>query len=188
MFLERLLQTNRPLAEAALAWQQDGTILPDTYVIDLDALVENASTMLSVAENHGVRLYFMLKQLGRNPLVASTLAGMGFAGVVCVDFREALVMEGEGIPLGNVGHLVQTPAAVLRRILGARPDIMTVYSLEKAKIPTPSPEDEAETKATGRVAPGSVSFVPSVAGLYLAYEAARIIWEGNKINDENPRD
>lgn len=132
MFLERLLQTNRPLAEAALAWQQDGTILPDTYVIDLDALVENASTMLSVAENHGVRLYFMLKQLGRNPLVASTLAGMGFAGVVCVDFREALVMEGEGIPLGNVGHLVQTPTAVLRRILGARPDIMTVYSLEKA--------------------------------------------------------
>ena len=132
MFLKRLVQTNRPLAEIALAWQQDGTILPDTYVIDLDALTENAAAMLSVAKGHGVRLYFMLKQLGRNPLVGAALADMGFAGAVCVDFREALALADAGIPLGNVGHLVQTPVAALARILAARPDIMTVYSVEKA--------------------------------------------------------
>ena len=33
----------------------------------------------------------------------------------------------------------------------------------------------AETKATGRTAPGSVSYVPSVAGLYLAYAAVEKI-------------
>ena len=30
MFLDRLMERNRPLAEVALKWQQDGTILPDT--------------------------------------------------------------------------------------------------------------------------------------------------------------
>lgn len=132
MFLNRLLETNPALADLSLAWQQDGTLLPDTYVIDLDALCENAEAMKAVADRHDISLYFMLKQLGRNPLVARRLSELGLAGAVCVDAREALVMAGEGIPLGNVGHLVQTPVAALGRILAARPDIMTVYSVEKA--------------------------------------------------------
>ena len=37
MFLDRLLETNRALAELALSWVDDGTILPDTYLIDLHA-------------------------------------------------------------------------------------------------------------------------------------------------------
>ena len=132
MFLRRLLETNWALAEVALAWQRDATLLPDTYVIDLDAVLENAELMLDEADRHDVRLYFMLKQLGRNPLVARRLAELGFDGAVCVDAREALVMAGSGVPLGNVGHLVQTPVAALGRVLAARPDIMTVYSVEKA--------------------------------------------------------
>ena len=132
MFLKRLLETNRPLAEAALGWQRDGTLLPDTYVIDLDAVLENAVAMLDVAGRCNVSLYFMLKQLGRNPLVARCLSELGFAGAVCVDAREALVMAEAGVPLGNVGHLVQTPVSALGRVLAARPDIMTVYSVEKA--------------------------------------------------------
>lgn len=132
MFLDRLLETNRALAELALSWVDDGTILPDTYLIDLDTLCENAQAMKGEADARGIILYFMLKQLGRNPVVARHLVELGFAGAVCVDFREALVMVDNKIPLGNVGHLVQTPHAALRRIIGARPDIMTVYSVEKA--------------------------------------------------------
>lgn len=132
MFLDRLLQSNAALAELALSWQQDGTILPDTYVIDLDAITRNAERMQEEAVCHGIRLYFMLKQLGRNPLVAHRLMDVGLPGAVCVDFREALAMAADGIPLGNVGHLVQVPHAALGAIVGARPDIMTVYSLEKA--------------------------------------------------------
>ena len=41
-------------------------------------------------------------------------------------------MAEAGVPLGNVGHLVQTPRAAMERIVAARPDIMTVYSVEKA--------------------------------------------------------
>lgn len=132
MFLDRLLETNRPLAELALAWQQDGTILPDTYVLDLDMITKNAEAMKAEADLYGISLYFMLKQIGRNPVIGQRLAELGFAGAVCVDFREALIMVEAGVPLGNVGHLVQTPRAAMERIVAARPQIMTVYSVEKA--------------------------------------------------------
>ena len=132
MFLDRLLKTNEPLAQLAFAWQQDGTVLPDTYLIDLDMLTKNAESIKAAADAHDIKLYFMLKQLGRNPMLAHHLADLGYAGAVCVDFREALVMAEAGVPLGNVGHLVQTPRAAMERIVAARPDIMTVYSVEKA--------------------------------------------------------
>lgn len=132
MFLDRLLKTNEPLAQLAFAWQQDGTVLPDTYLIDLDMLTKNAESIKAAADAHDIKLYFMLKQLGRNPILAHHLANLGYAGAVCVDFREALVMAEAGVPLGNVGHLVQTPRAAMERIVAARPDIMTVYSVEKA--------------------------------------------------------
>ena len=132
MFLDRLIETNRPLAELALAWEADGTILPDTYLVDLDMILRNASVMKEAADGAGIALYFMLKQLGRNPLLGRRLSGLGLAGAVCVDFREALVMAEAGVPLGNVGHLVQTPRAALGCILAARPEVMTVYSVEKA--------------------------------------------------------
>ena len=44
---------------------------------------------------------------------------MGYVGAVCVDFREALTMVENQIPLGNVGHLVQIPRAALKKILRA---------------------------------------------------------------------
>ena len=133
MFLERLLNTNEPLVSAAFDMQQHGVILPDTYILDLDMITCNAEAMKKEADSYGIKLYFMLKQLGRNPLVAKRIQEIGFEGVVCVDFREALTMKENGIRLGNVGHLVQTPWAAMEEIVAAHPDIMTVYSVEKAK-------------------------------------------------------
>lgn len=132
MFLDRLVKTNRPLAELALDWEAKGVVFPDTYLIDLDMVLKNAAALKAAADERGISLYFMLKQLGRNPILGRRIAELGLAGAVCVDFREALVMAEAGVPLGNVGHLVQTPHAVLGRILAAHPDIMTVYSVEKA--------------------------------------------------------
>lgn len=133
MFLERLLNTNEPLVSAAFDMQQHGVILPDTYILDLDMITCNAEAMKKEADSYGIKLYFMLKQLGRNPLVAKRIQEIGFEGVVCVDFREALTMKENGIRLGNVGHLVQIPWAAMEEIVAAHPDIMTVYSVEKAK-------------------------------------------------------
>lgn len=172
MFLDRLVETNRPLAELALAWEADGTVLPDTYLIDLDMICRNASLMKAAADDAGISLYFMLKQLGRNPILGHRLAELGLSGAVCVDFREALVMAEAGVPLGNVGHLVQTPHAALGRILAARPEIMTVYSIEKAR------EIGAEAKHQGFVQPIMLRVLGSddtlYSGQYGGFELARL--------------
>ncbi len=133
MFLQALLEKNRPLAELGLKWQQNGKILPDTYLLDLDTICQNAAAMKAEADKYGIRLYFMLKQIGRNPVVARALMDIGFAGAVCVDYREALTMIENHIPLGNVGHLVQVPTAAMDTIVAAHPDIMTVYTLDKVR-------------------------------------------------------
>jgi predicted amino acid racemase len=132
MFLEKTIKENKALIEFGFWAQQSGALLPDTYLLDLDAIEENARCMKTTADGFDITLYFMLKQLGRNPEVARALAGLGFSGAVCVDFREALGMIRAGVPIGNVGHLVQTPKAALKRILASKPQIVTVYSLEKA--------------------------------------------------------
>ena len=133
MFLDRLLTSNPALAELAFEWHRQGIIEPDTYVLDLDAIAQNARAMQNEACECGITLYYMLKQIGRNPLIAQAVEGAGFRGAVCVDWREALVMARAGMHLGNVGHLVQTPVSVLPEIVAAKPDIMTVYSIEKAR-------------------------------------------------------
>ena len=181
MFLDRLVATNPALADLALSWEADGTILPDTYVLDLDMIARNASLMKDAADASGISLYFMLKQLGRNPVVGRRLAELGLAGAVCVDFREALVMAEAGVPLGNVGHLVQTPHAALSRILAARPDIMTVYSVEKAA------EIGAEAERQGFVQPIMLRVLGPADTLYSGQYGGFELAELGRVVDELER-
>lgn len=131
MFLQKVQENNRPLVEFAFELQQKGLILPDTYVLDYDAVMENGKSMKEVADPLGVKLYFMLKQIGRNPMIAQGLMDIGFDGVVAVDFKETLVMMKNNIKLGNIGHLVQVPKACLKEVIQAKPEVMTVYSYDK---------------------------------------------------------
>ena len=133
MFLNKLQQTNPELLRFAFEAHRSGQIMPDTYLLDADAIVENGRKMVALARENKVRLYFMLKQIGRNPLIARRLMEIGFDGCVAVDFREALLMIREGIHIGNVGHLVQVPNHALKTILAARPDVVTVYTLDKIR-------------------------------------------------------
>lgn len=133
MFIERVLENNRELVDFAFEAHQKGDILPDTYVLDLDTIVSNALSIKHEADHYGVRLYFMLKQIGRNPAVARELMRIGYDGCVAVDYREALLMIEHGIPLANVGHLEQIPAAAMLKILSSNPENVTVYSREKIR-------------------------------------------------------
>ena len=133
MFLKTVMERNQPLVRLGIEWQQNGVILPDTYLLDYDTILENARSIKQAGDANGVQNFFMLKQIGRNPLIARALTDMGYVGAVCVDFREALTMVENQIPLGNVGHLVQIPRAALKKILRAKPVIVTVYTLEKAR-------------------------------------------------------
>ena len=78
----------------------------------------------------------------------------------------------------RIGDIYETSGCPLCRVMRHElrkrgiSQLRCVYSVEPAITPTHGPD--AETKGT-RPAPGSVSFVPSVAGLYLAYEAIRIL-------------
>ncbi len=131
MFLSKVQENNKALVEYAFELQQKGMILPDTYVLDYDAVMENGKHMKEAADPLGIKLYFMLKQIGRNPEIAKGLMEIGFDGVVAVDFKETLIMMKNNIKLGNIGHLVQVPKACLKEVIKAQPEVMTVYSYEK---------------------------------------------------------
>lgn len=69
MFVEQTVKRNRKLVETAFALHQSGQIMPDSYLIDMDVLIDNAKKILEAAKVRNIRLYFMLKQLGRNPYI-----------------------------------------------------------------------------------------------------------------------
>lgn len=131
MFLNKVLEKNRALVKTAVNFHQQGLIEPDTYVVDYDQLLKNAQMILAKAQTKDIKLYFMLKQLGRNPKIAQALVDLGYPGAVVVDHREAQLMMQHHIPLGNVGHLVQTPYCQLEKIITYGCEVITVFSLEK---------------------------------------------------------
>lgn len=132
MFLEKTVKRNKELVSAAFTLHQEGIIEPDTYIIDLDRTIENAKNIKEEADKYGVKLYFMSKQFGRNPFVCKELMKLGYEGAVVVDFKEAEVMIDNGIKIGHVGHLVQIPSSLVKKIVSSKPEYITVYSVEKA--------------------------------------------------------
>ena len=77
MFLQRLIERNPRLLEAALALHQQGRIPPNTWIIDLDMIVENARSLAAEANRLGLTTYLMSKQYGRNPYVSSLALAQG---------------------------------------------------------------------------------------------------------------
>ena len=133
MFLEKTVERNKELVQAAFKLHREGLILPDTYVIDLDTLIENARKIKEEADKYGIKLYFMTKQIGRNPIIAREFMKLGYEGAVVVDFKEAEVMINNNINIGHVGHLVQVPKALIEKVVKSKPEYITVYTIEKAK-------------------------------------------------------
>lgn len=131
MFLAQTVKRNRALIEASFQMHQGGLIEPDSYVIDVDTFLANASLMLEEAKKMEIRLFFMLKQIGRNPYLAEKLMELGFEGAVVVDYKEARIMMNHGIPIANIGHLVQIPDFQIEELVAYRPKMITVYSEEK---------------------------------------------------------
>ena len=133
MFVEQTLKKNRALMDTAFRLHGSGQILPDSYVVDVDAFCSNGKKILEEAGKHNIKLYFMLKQLGRNPYLAEKLVQLGYEGAVTVDFKEAQTMMEHNIPIGNVGHLVQVPESMVEKIVAYGPEVVTVYSLDKVR-------------------------------------------------------
>ncbi len=82
MFLTKLKENNPALLDYGFYAHQNGLILPDTYLLDLDTITDNAQKILEEAKKNQVHLFFMLKQNGRNPIVAKRLMEIGYEGSV----------------------------------------------------------------------------------------------------------
>jgi len=133
MFLEVTLRRNPRLIDAALRLHAEGRVPPNTYVLDLDAIRANARRVAEAARREGIQLYFMSKQLNRNPQVIAAVAGAGIPLGVAVDIDDARAFREAGVALGHVGHLVQIPRAFLPQVLSWRPEVMTVFGLAQAR-------------------------------------------------------
>lgn len=130
MFLDTVQRRNPELLKVALELHKSGEILPDTYVLDLDTIIYNARLLRKRADEVGIELFYMTKQFGRNPLIAKKIRENAIEQAVVVDYKEALVMINNHLPLGNVGHLVQIPKNLIEEILVQHPSFITVYSID----------------------------------------------------------
>lgn len=128
MFMNRLLEKNKKFIDTTLRLYNKGEILPDSYCIDVDTFLENAKLILNEARKYNIKLYYMLKQVGRNPYLGKKLEELGYEGAVCVDFREVEMVMKNNLKLCNVGHLVQIPKNMLASVIDYGVKIMTVYS------------------------------------------------------------
>lgn len=87
MFVEALKRQNPALISAALSLWQQGKIAPDSWVIDVDQILENGKRLIETARLYGIELYLMTKQFGRNPWLAEKLLALGYSGIVAVDYK-----------------------------------------------------------------------------------------------------
>ena len=133
MFLETTLARNPELVETAIALIRDQRIEPNTFVIDLDRVADNARLIADEAARLGLSLHFMTKQQGRNPFLAAAARAAGIPDAVAVDVPEARLLNGHGIEIGHVGHLVQVPARDTGDVVAMRPGAVTVFSVEAAR-------------------------------------------------------
>ncbi|MCQ4210529.1 YhfX family PLP-dependent enzyme [Streptomyces longispororuber] len=132
MFLDSLLTRNPELVDAAADLHRRGVIPPDTYVMDLDAIEGNARLLAAEAERLGLTLWFVVKQLGRNPELIKAIA-RHIPKYAAIDPPEARTLHATGARAGNLGHLVQIPRRDLPEMLGWRPETVTVYDLANAR-------------------------------------------------------
>ncbi|NUR77580.1 MAG: hypothetical protein HOQ28_15015 [Thermoleophilia bacterium] len=146
MYLRTLLDRNPLLLETALELHQSGRIPPNTWVVDLDTIAHNARALAAEADRLGLTTYVMTKQHGRNPHITLTALANGLDKTVAVDMQCALLLRRYGVPVGHMGHLNQVPRRLIADAVAMRPDVITVYSLERARWIDEAARDQGVTQ------------------------------------------
>ena len=132
MFLSLIKKRNQNLIKAAVYLHQNGLIPPNTFILDADNIERNVHFIREEAKKYNLSLYFMLKQI-RNPQICNFILNKNKKETVCVDTKDAKVIWESGNLIGHVGHLVQTPDKEIKEILLMQPEVVTVFSAEKAR-------------------------------------------------------
>jgi predicted amino acid racemase len=131
--LDLVLRRNPRLVEAAFELHQAGKIPAATFLVDLDAVAHNARSMAQEAARHGLRVYVMSKQHGRNPYITRVCLEEGLHSTVAVEAIEAHVLHRYRLPIGHVGHLSNIPRHQVPALVAMQPEAMTVFTYEAAK-------------------------------------------------------
>jgi predicted amino acid racemase len=132
MFLSRLLDRNPRLAQAAVALHQGGELKANTYLLDTDAFETNARAIAEAAARHGLTVYAMTKQFGRNPDACGAIAAAGIDRAVAVDLQCMEAVARGPLRVAHVGHLVQPHRGTEDAVVAARPEVVTVFNVEIA--------------------------------------------------------
>ncbi len=133
MYLDNMLSNNSTLPKHALELLLKGSIPPNTWVVDLDQVADNAKALALEAGRLGLVTYVMSKQHNRNPYINALAMNQGLGKIVAVDTQCALFAKRYNMPLGHAGHLNQIPRHFVSRVVAMRPDVITVYNLEHAR-------------------------------------------------------
>ena len=134
MFLNVLRRRNPDFVETAMAFHQAGRIPANSYVLDLDAIEQNATLFSIEAGKWGLKTFAMTKQAGRNSGFCNAIKKGGIDRIVAVDITCALSCKRSGTRTGHLGHLVQVPrheSDTAARCV--QPDFWTVFSAAKAR-------------------------------------------------------
>ena len=145
MFLDVLRRRNPAFILAVQALHRAGAIPANAYVIDLDAVTENARLIRAEGDRLGLKVFAMTKQVSRQSGFVRAVMTGGIDRAVAVDMACAIACRRAGLRIGHLGHLVQVPRA--EAALAARdlaPDYWTVFSDNKAT------EAAAAARAAGR--------------------------------------
>jgi predicted amino acid racemase len=132
--LRRVVERNPGMIEAALRLHRDHRIPPNSWIVDLDAIAANADALSAKAGELGLTPYVMTKQFNRNPVVTQVAIKRGLNKAVAVDIHCARALHRYGVPVGHIGHLNQVPAREMDAAVAIGPDVITVYSVENARM------------------------------------------------------
>ena len=103
MFLDVLRRRNPALVEAAIALHQAGRIPANCYVLDLDAVADNARAFRQRADALGLTVFAMTKQVGRNSGFCRALGRGGIDRAVAVDMACAQALRAAACASGTSG-------------------------------------------------------------------------------------
>jgi len=180
MFLDLILRRNPRLVEQAIALHQAGRIPANAYVIDLDAVEQNARVIAAEAAKHGLKVFAMTKQMGRNGSFCRAVMNGGISSAVAVDMACARACRRAGMRLGHIGHLVQVPRHEARSAAAMAPAYWTLFADEKAR------EASEASLAEGRKQPALARIAAQGDTFYRGHEggfpAADIVAVADRID------
>ena len=146
MFLNKLVERNRPFIESAINLHQLGEIPPNSYVLDLDTIQANAGIIAKEAKRLQLKVFAMSKQVGRNPPFLKALKAGGIDKYVAVDIDGARAIHKAGYTIGHIGHLVQIPQSQALNAAEMQPEYWTVFNQEKATEASQASEQAGHTQ------------------------------------------